>query len=189
MTKAALLLVDLQMEMRERLDRGQDHVGGAAPAVAGRLAEGFRRAGLPVVHVRHRAGDPADSLHPQASGFPPLPEAAELPGEAVFFKSGSSAFVGTGLEAHLRAAGIERLVVAGAVAGFCVASAVRSASDLGFRVTLARDGVLGFGLPAFGGSPALSARTIFDVTMGLLGADFAEISDSAAILARLEPAG
>lgn len=73
------------------------------------------------------------------------------------------------------------LYVVGAVAGFCVNSTVRSASDLGYRISVIGDAVIGFDLPSAG----LDAQTIFDVTMGLLAADFAEVTDSAAVLANL----
>ena len=80
--------------------------------------------------------------------------------------------------AHLRDQGLSHLYVVDAVAGFCVNSTVRSAADLGFVVTVVRDAVIGFDLP----SAALDAQTVFDVTMGLLEADFATLRDSAALL-------
>lgn len=99
-----------------------------------------------------------------------------LAGEAVFEKRTSSGFASTELEAHLRAGGVTDLVVTGAVAGFCVNSTVRAGADLGFRMTVVRDAVLGFGLSG------LSARTIFDVTMAHLEADFAKVVDAIEML-------
>ena len=104
--------------------------------------------------------------------------ARDLPGESVFVKSSSSAFASTGLETHLRERGITHLVVVGAVAGFCVNSTVRAASDLGFAVTVVTDAVIGFDLPSAG----LDAQVIFDVTMGLLAADFATLCDSESVI-------
>lgn len=51
-------------------------------------------------------------------------------------------------------------------------------ADLGFRMTVVRDAVLGFDLP----SARLSARAVSDVTLALLAADFAEIVDAASVL-------
>lgn len=113
-----------------------------------------------------------------AAGFPPMPCAEAEKGEAVFVKRTSSAFASTDLADHLRRNGITQLVVAGAVAGFCVNSTVRAGADLGLNMTVARDAVLGFGLPF----ADLSARTIFDVTMAHLQADFAQVADTAEIL-------
>lgn len=107
-----------------------------------------------------------------------------VPGETVLTKKTSSAFAGTGLDAHLRANGIDRLVLTGAVAAFCVTSTTRAASDLGYPVILPSDAVVGFDLPREDGS-RISAATVLDVTLTLLGADFAEVLPSAAIAARL----
>lgn len=174
----ALIVIDMQAEMQRRVDAGNDHVNGTtAPAHVAQLVSTFRERGWPVLHVHH--SDPAETsaFHPSALGHAPMPCAAARPGEPVFEKSTSSAFASTGLEAWLRDAGITDLVIVGAVAGFCVNSTVRAASDLGFSVTVARDAVIGFGT-----AEGPKAQTIFDVTMALLASDFAQVTDSDALL-------
>ena len=174
----ALVIIDMQMVMQERIDAGRPHVNPNAPAAVEALAKAFRQTGRPVIHIRHAEADPASPLYPDASGYPPMACAQALPGEALFVKRSSSAFATTPLAAHLRDQGLSHLYVVDAVAGFCVNSTVRSAADLGFVVTVVRDAVIGFDLP----SAALDAQTVFDVTMGLLEADFATLRDSAALL-------
>ena len=174
----ALVIIDMQMVMQVRIDAGRPHVNPNAPAAVEALAKAFRQAGRPVIHIRHAEADPASPLYPDASGYPPMACAQALPGEALFVKRSSSAFATTPLAAHLRDQGLSPLYVVDAVAGFCVNSTVRSAADLGFVVTVVRDAVIGFDLP----SAALDAQTVFDVTMGLLEADFATLRDSAALL-------
>jgi nicotinamidase-related amidase len=174
----ALLIIDMQQAMQDRIDAGRDHVDPEAPARVAALAAAFRRQGMPVIHVRHQDADPDSPFHPQASGYPPMPCARALDGEPVFLKRTSSAFASTDLQTHLQGRGITDLVVTGAVTGFCVNSTVRAGADLGFRMTVVRDAVLGFGLP----SARLSARAVSDVTLALLAADFAEIVDAASVL-------
>jgi nicotinamidase-related amidase len=70
--------------------------------------------------------------------------------------------------------GVERVVVVGAVAAFCVTSTVRSASDLGFAVLLPGDALLAFDLAALDGG-RLDARDILRMTLAVLGADFARV--------------
>ncbi|NBE06669.1 isochorismatase family protein [Paragemmobacter ruber] len=178
---AALLIIDMQREMERRIAAGRDCVNPEAPDRILRLAAAFRHAGRPVVHVRHASDQAGAALHPESPFYPPMACAEAEAGEAVFVKAGSSGFVGTGLEAHLRARGIGALVVVGAVAGFCVNTTVRGGADLGFAMTVVRDAVIGFDLPEAG----LSARVIFDVTMAHLAADFADLADAAEVMARL----
>lgn len=177
----ALVIIDMQAEMQRRIDAGLDCVNPEAGTHIARLAAAFRAAGLPVVHVRHRSDDPAAAFHPGNPLAAPMPCAEALPGEPVFTKTTSSAFASTDMAGWLRERGIGDLVVAGAVAGFCVNTTVRQGCDLGFRMTVARDAVLGFGL----GEGQPDAATIFEVTMGLLAADFATVDESATILQRV----
>lgn len=178
---SALLIIDMQMVMQERIDAGRPYVNHDAPRNIAALLAAFRQAKLPVFHVRHEESDPASPLHAEASGYPPMPCARHTAGEAVVIKRSSPAFATTNLENQLRAQGISHLYISGAVAGFCVNSTVRSASDLGFTLSVIRDAVIGFDLP----SANLDAQTIFDVTMGLLAADFAALVDTSSVLAAL----
>jgi nicotinamidase-related amidase len=177
----ALVIIDMQQEMQNRIDAGRDCVNPDAASRIAALARAFRQNGLAVLHVRHRSDDPASPLHADAPGYPAIAEAQALEGEAVFVKSTSSAFASTGLERHLRENGITGLAACGAVAGFCVNSTVRAGCDLGFDMTVVRDATLGFDLPRAG----QSAQTIFDVTMAHLEADFARVVDASALLEAL----
>jgi nicotinamidase-related amidase len=177
--KAALVIIDMQMLMQHRLDAGRDHVNADAPSKVAALAAAFRQTGRRVIHVRHGDIDPSSPMHPSASGYATMPCAEAHEGEPIFIKTTSSPFASTRLEKYLHDEGIVSLFVAGAVAGFCVNTTVRAGSDLGFRMTVVRDAVLGFDLP----SENLPARTIFDVTMAHLKCDFAEIDESSSVIA------
>jgi nicotinamidase-related amidase len=171
----AVLVIDMQEGMAERIRTGRPTATPDAPDRIAALLAGARRAGIPVIHVLHddpHAESPFRKGHP---GAEPMPCAMPLPGETLFWKHGSSAFHGTGLDAHLKANGITELVIVGAVAAFCVTSTVRQASDLGYRVLLPQDALLGFDLPAHDGG-RLDAATVFRVTLSLLGADFATLT-------------
>lgn len=175
----ALIIIDMQMEMQRRLNSGRDCVNRNAPKQITALAAAYRIRGLPVIHIRHRDDATASPMHQDAAGYPPMPCAEALEGEAVFIKQTSSAFASTDLAAHLHQHGITELVVTGAVAGFCVNSTVRSGADQGFTMTVVKDAILGFDLPDAG----LTAQVIFDVTMAHLEADFARLVETSAELA------
>jgi nicotinamidase-related amidase len=70
------------------------------------------------------------------SGDPPSPNSSS----ALFLpKTSCNVFLSTALDFHLRSMGTKRLVVAGVVTDQCVATAVQTAADLGYLVTLAED--------------------------------------------------
>lgn len=170
----ALLIIDMQEGMAARTRAGRARANPDAEDNISALLALFRQRGLPVIHVLH------DDLNPDSpfrKGTPmgePMPCAQPAPGETVLWKHGSSAFHGTGLEAHLRKAGIDALVLVGAVAAFCVTSSTRQASDLGFAVILPGDALIGFDIPAHDGG-RIDADTVLRVTLSLLGADFARL--------------
>ena len=169
-----LLVIDMQMGMEHRRLAGRPRANAQAEVHVAALLTLFRVRGLPIVHVHHDDPDPASDFHPGAAGHAALPCAVPLQGEVVLHKSGSSAFAGTGLDALLRRRGVNRIVVVGAVAAFCVTSSVRAASDMGFAVILPGDALIGFDLPAHDGG-RLDAETVLRVTLSLLGADFAQL--------------
>ena len=170
----ALLVIDMQMGMAERIASGRPRANLDAEDKVAALLALFRTRGLPVVHVHHDDPDPASPFRQGQPGGAPMPCALPAEGETVLWKSGSSAFAGTGLDAHLRRIGADRLVVAGAVAAFCVTSTVRAASDLGFQVLLPGDALLAFDIPAHDGG-RIDPDTVLRVTLSLLGADFAHL--------------
>lgn len=171
----AVLVIDMQEGMADRIRAGRPLAVVEAPDQIARLLADARARGLTVVHVLHDDPHPDSPFRKGLPGAVPMACAAPLAGETVFWKHGSSAFHGTGLDAHLRGMGVIELVVSGAVAAFCVTSTVRQASDLGYKVLLPQDALLGFDLPAHDGG-RIDAATVQRVTLSLLGADFATLT-------------
>lgn len=176
----ALLLIDMQEEMAVRTRAGRDRANPRAEEHVAALLSLFRARGLPVIHVLHDDADPASPFRRDRAEGAPMACAAPRDGETLLWKQGSSAFHGTGLAEHLRARGIGRIVLAGAVAAFCVTSSTRWASDLGFRVILPGDALIGFDIPAHDGG-RIDAATVLRVTLSLLGADFAQLVTTAEV--------
>lgn len=140
---SALLLIDIQndyfpggrMELESSVEAG---------ARAAELLAAFRRAGRPVIHIRHL------SLQPGATFFLPATPGAEIHAcvapqgdEPVVEKHFPNSFRETTLLAALREKGIDakggELVIAGMMTHMCVDATVRAAFDLGFRCRVASD--------------------------------------------------
>src|SRR5262245_8865763 len=107
--KQALLLIDIQQGMfgpHEVCHEPERLLANAA----GLLARA-RAAGAPVFHVQHcEEGGP---FAPNSAAWQIRPEVAPRDGEPVTEKWACSSFYKTGLDERLRAAGVDRLVIAG----------------------------------------------------------------------------
>lgn len=172
----ALLIIDMQNFVKERIQQGVDYFPQNSFENMTSVIEKFRTSGTPVIHVRHQTPEQGSPLHHSSPSSQPLDAFQERADEPVFIKHTSSAFSSTGLLAYLQEARIAEVVVIGAVAGFCVNSTVRMGADLGLKMTVLKDAVLSFELE----SHQLSAKAIHDVTLGLLDAGFAQVTDAAA---------
>lgn len=132
-----LLLVDLQNAIHDAC-WGRRNNPDAEDWAAALLAV-WRDCRMPVVHVRHDSVEPRSPYRPGGPGHPFLDGLEPAPGEAVIGKQTGSAFVGTGLEDLLAAGGHTTLVVCGVLTHNSVATTVRHAGCLGFRVFVASD--------------------------------------------------
>ncbi|WP_414829809.1 cysteine hydrolase family protein [Alteromonas sp. H39] len=129
------------------LDRVENVV---VPNVA-KLQKAFRKNNLEVIHARIQSmtADGRDrsqehvrlGLHaaPGSTLAEFLPPVAPKPNEVVFNKTASGLFVSTNIHYVLGNMGVKDLYIVGVYTNECVSSAVRSAADLGYRVTLISD--------------------------------------------------
>ncbi|RWM39514.1 isochorismatase family cysteine hydrolase [Mesorhizobium sp.] len=164
----ALIVIDMQRDFAEpggfgaSLGNDVSRVTAIVPTVK-RLIEGFRVAGLPVIHTMecHRPdlsdlppakrdrGDPSiriGDVGPMGRvliagepGTAILDELAPRPGEIVIEKPGKGAFYATSLSDDLKRIGARQLVFAGLTTEVCVQTTMREANDRGYECLVAED--------------------------------------------------
>lgn len=164
----ALIVIDMQRDFAEpggfgaSLGNDVSRVTAIVPTVK-KLIEGFRAAGLPVIHTMEchkpdlsdlppakrdrgnpsiRIGDAGPMGRVLIAGEPGtaiLDELAPLPGEIVIEKPGKGAFYATGLGDDLKRIGARQLVFAGVTTEVCVQTTMREANDRGYECLLAED--------------------------------------------------
>lgn len=181
----ALLLIDIQTGFDAPVWGPRNNPD--AEAAAGRLLADWRARDWPVVHVRHVSLQPGSPLTEARGGIAFKPEVAPEAGETVLEKSVNSAFIGTDLEARLRAAGVADVVIAGLTTPHCVSTTARMAANLGFGVTVAHDACAAFASNAdmgwLPGAETLDAEAAHRTALAHLHGEFAQVVGVSAVLA------
>lgn len=174
-----LLLIDLQKAV-DHPDWGERNNPQAEANVA-RLLKHWREKGWPAWHVRHDSVEPDSHYRPGQPGHDFKPEAMPLPGEPVIAKTTNSAFIGTGLEEKLRAAGHVSLVIAGVITNNSVEATVRMAGNLGFDTTLVGDACFTFGRKDWNGVMR-SADEVHAMSLANLDGEYCKVIQTAQAL-------
>lgn len=177
----ALILIDIQQGFDDAAWGARNNPD--AEMRADELLSAWRTRRAPVIHIRHVSVQPGSPLVGAGSAF--KPEVTPLDGEMIFEKSVNSAFIGTGLEAHLRSIGAERLVLCGLTTPHCVSTSARMAANLGFDVVLAHDACAAFSSNAdmsWMGGPAPTPDEIHRSAIAHLHGEFVHALRAAEVL-------
>ena len=171
MADGILLIIDAQREYTD----GLMPLPGMPPAIDALavLLEKARKAGAPIVHVRHQSKGKA--FNPSSSGYEIVAPLAPRAGEIIVDKALPNAFAGTDLAKQLAASGRKNLIVGGFMTHMCVSATVRSATDNGFMSTVAADTVATRDLPDATGGATITADAINRITLAALSDRFAWI--------------
>lgn len=140
--KAALIAVDLQkgivsLPAVHPMDGVVKHVRA--------LLEAFRGHGLPVALVNVAGSAPGRTEQPRGQRDLPagwtdlIPELKRQPQDHAVTKHTPGAFIGTGLDAHLRALGVTQIVIVGIATSNGAEVTALQAYELGLNVTVATD--------------------------------------------------
>jgi len=123
-------------------------------------------------------------LRPELPGNAFKQEVQPLAGEQVFRKTVNSAFIGTGLEQFLHDRDISQLVIVGLTTDHCVSASTRTASDLGFDVTLISDATAAFERSGYDGVH-YTGDEIHRINLVSLDGEFCRIHSTAEFLAKM----
>jgi nicotinamidase-related amidase len=180
----ALLVIDAQhaFEMWDAAGKRRNQPN-AIDRIADLLAA-FRTKGAPIFHIRHLSDEPSSAFAPDSPGIAAQPQAEAQPGESVIVKRVNSGFIGTDLEAQLRAANIRTLMICGATTNHCVETTTRMAGNLGFDARLVRDAAWTYDRRGPDGE-LHRAEDIHAMTLANLHEEFARIVTTAEVVAAL----
>ncbi len=184
----ALLVIDMQTGFDAPSWSRRNHPQAEARGLD--VLNHWRRTGRPVVIVRHDSTDPASPLRPGQPGnalkpgFEPLTSEG-LATERLIAKTVNSAFIGTPLEAHLRARGVTAVTLFGLTTDQCVSTTARMAANLGFAVTVVEDACACFDQVAWDGRP-VDAERLHLAHLTTLNTEFGRVTTAATLIHALE---
>lgn len=182
--KQALVIIDIQNDYFPGGSMELVGMDQAADKAEHALAL-FRDKSLPIFHIQHL------STRPGATFFVPGTLGAEIHlqvapqgDEPVIQKNFPSAFRGTSLQLQLQDAGVEELIICGAMTQMCIDTSVRAAFDLEFRCLLLADACATKDMEFSGiAVPAAQVQASF---MAALSMPFAQIIETNDLESRLQ---
>jgi nicotinamidase-related amidase len=163
--------------------RGVMALDGVAAALdeAATLLQRARSAGIPIIHIKHDAGEgsPYDT---RAEIGQIVDQVAPQGNEPVIVKHFPNAFVQTELEDQLKSASAHNLLLAGFMTHMCVNSTARGAFNLGYAPTVVASATATRPLPGPAGivpSTAMQAASLAAIAdlFGIVVSDVAAIPD------------
>ncbi len=178
LSDSALVIIDAQKEYQD----GKLPLSGFQFAVEEikTLLDRARKQNVPVWFVRHQTRAGAAIFDPGTQGFQIVDELKPKSNEFVLDKTHPSAFVDTNFKTQLDAADIKQLIVTGFMTHACISASVRSASALGYGVTVVADACATRDLPDATGTGVVAASAIHKATLAALNDVFATIVPSQA---------
>lgn len=177
-----LLIIDVQQGMVDR-SRGPRNNPDAESRLEHVLST-WRNAGRPLIHVKHNSIRPDSVFHSSNPGNEIQPFARPLDGEILIEKQANCAFVGTDLEARLRAEGVDTVVIMGFVTNHCVETTARIAGDLGFDTYVVSDATGAYDRVSPDGE-LISGDVIHQVALTSIHGEFATVVTSSDVIAAI----
>ncbi len=183
MNNPALLLIDVQKGFDEP-SWGKRNNPDAEHKIF-ELLSVWRDKSWPVIHVQHCSQEVDSTLAPIHPGCEFKDETKPINDETHFKKNVNIAFIGTGLEQHLRDNNIHRLVIVGLTTDHCVSTTTRMAGNLGFDVILVSDATATFDRKGVDGS-YYSAEQIHEIHLASLNEEFCTVISTENVLQQLK---
>ena len=177
-----LIILDVQDVIDQPVWTGKNNPDYVS--VIRRLLKHWRAQGWPVIFIKHDEATPTSSYHTQGQWNGIKKDVAPIAGETIIIKEQNCAFTGTDFDRALKDLKVDQFVLTGVVIHNSMDATIRTGKALGYQILLPMDATTA--VPVTGHSGKLwSAETVFDLTLGILGSEYAQVTTSEAVMARL----
>ena len=162
---------------------GDDRNNPNAESNIAKLLALWRERSWPIFHIRHVSRESNSTYRPGQSGAEFKDEVLPRAGERIIEKQTNSAFIGTSLEAELRARKIADVVITGVITNNSVEATARMAGNLGFSTIVVADATATFGRRDFTGRWR-TADEVHAMSLANLDGEYAKVITTDELLAR-----
>ncbi|PYQ60124.1 MAG: cysteine hydrolase [Acidobacteria bacterium] len=177
-----MLIIDVQKAIDDP-SWGDDRNNPNAESNIAKLLALWRERSWPIFHIRHVSRESNSTYRPGQSGAEFKDEVLPRAGERIIEKQTNSAFIGTSLEAELRARKIADVVITGVITNNSVEATARMAGNLGFSTIVVADATATFGRRDFTGRWR-TADEVHAMSLANLDGEYAKVITTDELLAR-----
>ncbi|PEO42936.1 cysteine hydrolase family protein [Bacillus pseudomycoides] len=182
-SNTALIIIDVQKAFEE--EKWGTRNNPNAEENIRILLNMWREIEYPIIHIQHLSDNNQSIFHPskQSSGFKDI--VVPIKDEKIFKKKVNSAFIGTGLEKHLKENKIKKVVIVGLTTPHCVSTTTRMSGNLGFETYLVSDATAAFAIKG-ADDTYYSAEQIHNVSLATLDDEFATVLTTEELIKKLQ---
>ncbi len=184
--RPALLIIDAQNEYFAPDGQWIIPDGEQALTRIQALLAAARDAGLPVFHITHENLNPAGPVFTPGTAAVAIRQGIDVrPGEKRILKHYPGSFTQTALEAYLRQAGVDTVIVCGYMTHMCCDTTTRQARERGFSVLFTSDATATRDLTLNG--KTIPHQIVHETTLAIM-TQFAVVRTSAEIIQSIQEA-
>ena len=146
-----------------------------------RLLSAWRTQGADIIHVKHDEANPNSSYHTYGPWNAIQARVAPRENEQVITKAQNCAFIDTDLHSVLQGLGAEQFILTGVVIHNSMDATIRAGKALGYQILLPEDATTAVPVTDLNGK-RWPAQDVFDLSLAVLGSEYAKITSVDAIL-------
>ena len=153
-------------------------------AVIQRLLEHWRRNEWLILHIKHNELEPTSTYYTHGPWNGIKKEVTPLSGETIITKQQNCAFINTELDDTLKQMKVNRFVLTGVVIHNSMDATVRAGKALGYNIVLPADATTAVPVAGPKGK-SWSAAEVYELTLAILGSEYADIVVSNDLISKL----
>ncbi|MEM9937980.1 MAG: isochorismatase family protein [Pseudomonadota bacterium] len=180
-TPTPLVILDVQDAINQPIWDGKNNPDYLS--VIENLLGKWREHGWPVIHVKHDEATPSSTYYSDGPWNAIQKSVSPRPSETVVIKYQNCAFIRTDLEKTLVELGAKQFVLVGVVIHNSMDATIRAGKALGYDIILPTDATTAVPVTASDGRH-WDAHDVFQITLAILGNEYAALSSSKEIIAR-----